>query len=495
MRLVRRWITVAVLVLVPVAMLVVFRTYPRTDLMWFSPEWHLVIVAGIAACALLAAFAALVTAARSGQPNIIWLGIGCVAVGLGMLGHGLTMPGVFGHAYDQWVGRLPYLAMCVFALCLFAAGRSPSWGPNRFIARHPLPSMVVPTLTIAALVAMVSARPTALNGVTAYTWEENTFDVVSIVTVALLAFVVRTHWRRWHLGHDVFQFAIVLAATASIAAIVAFEHGQFQHVSWWDYHGYLMAGFGGAIYAVFRRRGDERSLTQVLNSAFVDDPFEHIVSGYPEALRSLVRAVEVKDTYTHGHSERTAKVAVELGARMGLPADRLRVIARGAYLHDLGKIGISNEILNKPGALDAAERRIMETHPRLGYELASGAPTLREALPVILHHHERIDGGGYPEGLRGSQIPLEARVVAVADVWDALTSDRAYRAGWEPARALAHIDAGRGTHFDPRVVDAFVALAADWGIAESAEPGQAEVAWNAAQTCHEVVPERELVSV
>ena len=157
----------------------------------------------------------------------------------------------------------------------------------------------------------------------------------------------------------------------------------------------------------------------------------------------------MKDTYTHGHSERTAKVAVELGARMGLPADRLRVIARGAYLHDLGKIGISDEILNKPGALDAAERRIMETHPRLGYELASGAPTLREALPVILHHHERVDGGGYPEGLRGREIPLEARVVAVADVWDALTSDRAYRPGWEPARALAHIEAGRGTPLRP----------------------------------------------
>ena len=101
---------------------------------------------------------------------------------------------------------------------------------------------------------------------------------------------------------------------------IAFEHGKFGHVSWWDYHGYLMAGFGGAVYAVFRRRGDERTLTEVLNGAFVDDPFEHIVSGYPEALRSLVRAVEVKDTYTHGHSQRTARMAVELGLSMGLGA-------------------------------------------------------------------------------------------------------------------------------------------------------------------------------
>jgi HD-GYP domain-containing protein (c-di-GMP phosphodiesterase class II) len=134
------------------------------------------------------------------------------------------------------------------------------------------------------------------------------------------------------------------------------------------------------------------------------------------------------------------------------------------------------------------------THPRLGFELASSAPSLREALPVILHHHERVDGDGYPEGLRGRAVPLEARVVAVADVWDALTSDRAYRSGWEPAGALAHIVAGRSTHFDPAVVDVFVALAADWGITLPAEVGVAEVAWNAAQTCHQVEPTGELVA-
>src|SRR5262245_30029634 len=157
MRLVRRWLIVAALVVAPLIALLIFRTYPRTDLMWFSPGWHLVIVSGIASCALLAAAAALVTAARSGQPNIIWLGIGCVAVGLGMLGHGLTTPGVFGHAYNVWVSRLPYVAMLVLAVCLAAASRPPTWGPNRFIRRHPTASILVPTLTIAAVAVTVSA--------------------------------------------------------------------------------------------------------------------------------------------------------------------------------------------------------------------------------------------------------------------------------------------------------------------------------------------------
>jgi HD-GYP domain-containing protein (c-di-GMP phosphodiesterase class II) len=495
MQFIRRWWFVGAVLGLPLGLLGVLRIASSLDGQWFNAAAHLVIMTVVASLALFVAGMAIQTSLRVQEPGPVWLAIGCATVGILLLGHGLLTPGALDQPPNGWVGRLPYAAMAAIAACLFRAGRSPRRRPNSWVARHPVVALalgIVPTVT---LVTAVVVDPLSLGGDAPFPHEETVLRVLSVAIVVLLLAVIRTHWRRWHLGRDVVQFAIVLAAASSIAAVASFQLGKFSHMSWWNYHGYLLAGFGGAVFAIVRRSRQRRTATDVLAGAFVDDPFEHIVDGYPEALRTLVKAVEVKDTYTHGHSERTAKVAVELGARMGLPADRLRVIARGAYLHDLGKIGISNEILNKPGALDAAERRIMETHPRLGYELASGAPTLREALPVILHHHERVDGGGYPEGLRGDRIPLEARVVAVADVWDALTSDRAYRAGWEPARALAHIDAGRGTHFDTKVVDAFVALAADWGIAESAEPGQAEVAWNAAQTCHEVVPERELVGV
>jgi HD-GYP domain-containing protein (c-di-GMP phosphodiesterase class II) len=163
--------------------------------------------------------------------------------------------------------------------------------------------------------------------------------------------------------------------------VASFDLGRFSRMSWWNYHGYLLAGFGGTVYAIVRRGRQLRTRNSVLSTTFVDDPFDHIVEGYPEALRTLVRAVELKDAYTHGHSERTAKVAVEIGIRMDLPPDRLRVIARGAFLHDLGKIGIPDEILNKPGALSAEERRIMESHPRLGYELASSAPRSGKRCP------------------------------------------------------------------------------------------------------------------
>ena len=486
MHLVRRWWVVAGLVFGPLAILLLLRAVPSLDLAWFSARGHLVAVGGIAAMALVSAAVALATAARSGQPNVIWLGIGCVAVGAAMLGHGLTTPTVLHPGGNEWVGRLPYVAMCTFALCLAAAGRPPSSRLHRVVGRWPLAAMAVPTVAIIGLVTVVSVEPHALFGAQALRGEEDALDAATVLSVVLLAAVVRTHWRRWHLGHDVVQFAIVLAATASIAALLAFQHGVRGQISWWDYHAYLFAGFTGAVYAVFRKRHDERALTEVIEGAFTDNPFDHIESGYPEALRSLVRAVEIKDAYTHGHSQRTARVAVELGLLMGLAPDRLRVIARGAYLHDVGKIGIPDGILNKPGKLTSDERSVIETHPQLGYELAASAPSLKEALPVILHHHERVDGGGYPAGLAGKAIPLEARVVAVADVWDALTSDRAYRRGWEPAKALAHITAGAGTHFDPAVVRALTRVVVGWGIREGDSSGEADVAWQAAETCHEL---------
>jgi HD-GYP domain-containing protein (c-di-GMP phosphodiesterase class II) len=480
------WLTIIVLLLAPIALLVCLRVFPTLDLSWFSAQGHLLAVSAIAVCALAAAATALVTARRSGQPNATWLGIGCVAVGLFMLGHGLTTPGVFGRPMNDWVGRLPFLGMCVFAVCLFGAGRSTTWWLNRFIGRHPSLSIAVPTGAITALVVAVSINPLALGGGRPYSWEENMFDVVATLAVGLLLVVIRRHWMRWHLGYDVVQFAIVLAAASAIAALFAFEHGKFGQVSWWDYHGFLIAGFGGAVYAVFRGRSNERTLTDILGAAFVDDPFHQIVSGYPEELRSLVRAVEVKDAYTHGHSQRTARLSVELGLSMGLSSDRLRVIARGAYLHDVGKIGIPDAILNKPGKLTTDEWAVIHSHPQLGYDLAATAPSLKEALPVILHHHERVDGGGYPKGLVGDNIPLEARVVAVADVWDALTSDRAYRRGWAPEMALSHILAGSGTHFDPIVVLAFTRLVGGWGVRSGQPGGAATIAWQAAETCHEV---------
>ncbi|MPY95428.1 MAG: HD domain-containing protein, partial [Acidimicrobiia bacterium] len=317
-------------------------------------------------------------------------------------------------------------------------------------------------------------------------YEERLRWVLAGLDCALLTAVAVLHWRRWRLGHDLVQFALMLAAAMSMAALLSLRLGETWRLSWWDYHGYLLAGFGGAVYAVWARFRQTRAVDDVLAATFEHDPMAHIVSGYPEALRTLVRAVEVKDAYTHGHSERTARIAVQLGQRLRLDEDTLRAIARGGYLHDVGKITIPDHILNKPDRLTPEERAVIETHPSVGYELVVPLPDLREALPTVLHHHERWDGTGYPRGLAGGDIPLVARVVAVADVWDALTSDRAYREGMAPQLALAHIAAGRGSHFQPELVDAFVGLAAEWGYLPATVEVDAIEGWLASQTCHAV---------
>jgi len=480
------------MLLTPVALLVIFRIATRLDPRFFSADAHLVVVSVIAGLALIIAVVAVVTARSSRHPGLVYLGCGSAGLGILMLGHGLTTPGVAGQPDNAWVARLPHFAIALFTIGLFLGGRRVDTRLGRFVSGHGFRLMVPILLVLSVLTGIVVANP-ALWPTT--TWEASAFDVLSGATVALCLVVVFTHWRRWQLGNDAVQLALTFAAAMTIASTVSLKYGKFGQISWWDYHAYLLAGFAFAVYAVVRRAQKSREVTDVLQTAFSEDPFEHIVRGYPEALRQLVKAVEIKDAYTHGHSERTARVATELGLRMGLSPGRLRVIARGAYLHDVGKIGIPDHILNKPGALSPEERAVIETHPQLGYEIASAAKPLAETLGVILHHHERFDGNGYPHRLAGRAVPLEARVVTVADVWDALTSDRAYRKGWAATKALAHIEAGRGTHFDPRVVDAMVSLAAEWGIARDHEPGLPEEAWNAAQTCHQVAPSSEYVGV
>jgi putative nucleotidyltransferase with HDIG domain len=169
----------------------------------------------------------------------------------------------------------------------------------------------------------------------------------------------------------------------------------------------------------------------------------------------LVRALSLRDVETENHSRRVASWTKMLARALGIGAKEQHRFYLGALLHDLGKIGVPDSVLLKPGRLDEAEMKVMKEHPRLGRELLRGIQCLDEVVPIVLYHHERWDGRGYPEGLSGEDIPLEARIFAVVDTYDAMTSDRSYRRGRGHEEAMREIDRCRGTQFDPRVVDAF----------------------------------------
>jgi HD-GYP domain-containing protein (c-di-GMP phosphodiesterase class II) len=179
---------------------------------------------------------------------------------------------------------------------------------------------------------------------------------------------------------------------------------------------------------------------------------------YNATLEGWARALEMRDAKTKGHSERVVKLTMKLADVFGFNEQSLGHVYRGALLHDIGKMGIPDHILTKPGPLTESEWKIMRLHPVYAYELLSPIHFLRPALDIPYCHHEKWDGSGYPRGLKENLIPLSARIFSVVDVWDALSSDRPYRAAWPREKVLTYINERRNKDFDSQIVDAFMAI-------------------------------------
>jgi diguanylate cyclase (GGDEF)-like protein len=180
-------------------------------------------------------------------------------------------------------------------------------------------------------------------------------------------------------------------------------------------------------------------------------------AGLVNTVHALARAVDAKDGYTHSHSQRVARYAAELGRVLGLREERLEMLRTAGVLHDVGKIGIPDAVLLKPAKLDNAEFAVMRRHSELGRDIIAGAG-LEEIATWVLHLHERFDGHGYPDNLSGEEIPLESRILHCADALEAMTSSRIYRPGMEVDLALAELERGAGTQFDPHVAAALIDL-------------------------------------
>jgi hypothetical protein len=177
---------------------------------------------------------------------------------------------------------------------------------------------------------------------------------------------------------------------------------------------------------------------------------------YEATIEGWARALDLRDKETEGHSRRVTEMTMALARTMGFGPKELEHVRRGALLHDIGKMGIPDSILLKPGPLTDEERAIMQRHPLYAFDWLSPITFLHPALDIPYCHHERWDGTGYPRGLAGDDIPLAARIFAAVDIWDALSNDRPYRGAWPPEQTVAHIRSLAGSHLEPRVVDAFL---------------------------------------
>jgi putative two-component system response regulator len=232
-------------------------------------------------------------------------------------------------------------------------------------------------------------------------------------------------------------------------------------------------GTVGTIAAAFviarRERGRVEERNDVLERR-VRERTQELRDTQLEIVRRLGQAAELRDEDTGAHIERISRLCHGLALEAGLPEGEAELIGHASAMHDVGKIGVPDRVLLKPGRLDADEWATMQEHTTIGASILGGSrsPLLQVAESIALTHHERWDGGGYPAGLRGEAIPLPARICAICDVYDALTSERPYKRRWTHDEALEEITRKRGTHFDPELVDAFMQIAYAIGTEDAA---------------------------
>jgi len=242
----------------------------------------------------------------------------------------------------------------------------------------------------------------------------------------------------------------------------ALDHliGSRVRMLWFVVGGVFLALYAALMLLV---RGASRTLRRQTRA--LRDRSQRLLESYRlleesalQAVESLNAAVDAKDPYTAGHSQRVQTIALEVGEELGLPPARLDALRFAGLFHDIGKLRVPDAILTKPGPLSPDEYTVIRRHPQDGAAIVSHLGRLREAVPFIRHHHERWDGAGYPDGLSGDAIPLEAAIVGLADAWDAMTTERPYSRALSVEDAGSEILRGRGTQFAPSVVDAFFAV-------------------------------------
>jgi HD-GYP domain-containing protein (c-di-GMP phosphodiesterase class II) len=492
----------ALLLLTPLALFFYLRHHPEVDRVYQIPVQHFYVVSATSLAALTLAIVVGIASVRSRAPRTFLVAAGFLAIAGIFSVHGLMTPGehMFIKESHHSIAISARLSLLIGGLCFFLSTLNLPTRVDRFIAGHHgrllTAAIVLVTLYIgvnlaypslldfiptpqsgAAPVPAKTAQPEGDSGMSgmyggygtgvaavAPPTDRSPLDGQALSYAMALAsglFLLVAAWRY----RRIFTISLLPATGAMAIGMLLLAESQVSmtlgttwRLSWWLYHVLMLLGFLIPIAGIgwaYRRGG---SLTEIVDGLFLRDTLALIERSFPEAMDALIAAIVAKDPYLRGHCRRVCELTVAIGEELGLSPSRLRAASYGALLHDVGKIGIPDAVLHKPGRLTDHEFAVLQEHPMRGWHIVSQTPSLRDAAPAIRWHHERLDGTGYPDRLTGDQVPLEARIVAVADVWDALTSDRVYRNAWTSTAARDLLTREAGSQLDPSCVEALFAV-------------------------------------
>lgn len=411
----------------------------------------IVVLAG-SQCAVLAV-AMLVHSLRADRAETALLGAFVLSVSLLPLAHGLLTPGVLYGPNSAALATVQYAVLVgAPALLLFIGGRSAAANRMARCWRSVVVGHVVLTVTSFVLFLVVpDVVPAAATGSPAAVL------VAGVSLVVCLALSYR-HQRLAVIAGDRTVMGVAVGLILVGSAPLVFVTGEPFGAGFWLAHGLDIVGVTSV--SIFALLGYRRSQTMsaVLAPIDVATPLQAVEIGLDPLVHQWVAALDAKDQQTRDHVVRTAQLAVLVATEMGLPPSRIRLTGIGAILHDVGKLDIPIEILTKPGRLTDAERAVMESHAASGAARLAASPVLVDAAPIVAGHHERVDGRGYPRGLVGDEIPVEARVIAACDAYDAITNTRHYRKEMSHDRAEAILREHAGSQWDADVVDALLTV-------------------------------------
>ena len=454
----RWWTAWAVVLGLPMLAFGLLLAFPNVDTSFGSQSFHFYVVSGTSIGAAISCLVIVGLTKSLSETRMVFLGLAFMSIAAIFAVHGLGTPG---HIHSQPYAELAvssWLSVFVGAVFIAVSVVSMPVAAEKWFKQVGKMLFAAVATALGVYIGLSMVTPDWLAWIPA---EERWLQLaMTAATLSLLAFSVWRYFHAFLFARLISQWAMVGALVLLMQVQVSLTWGQFWHLSWWLYHGTYGAAFlvlfGGWLLEA-RRAGSVRVLSEALS---MRDALAQLGHGYSRQIADLVDAIETKDPYTSGHVRRVATYSVMMGKEFGFPTLELRSLALGAQMHDLGKISVPDSILTKPGRLTPEEFALVQRHSVQGEEIASRVSALSAATNAIRYHHERMDGSGYPEGLKGEEIPLHARIVAVADTFDAMTSGRVYQGKVSDHEAKAELRRSAGSQLDPVCVDAFLAALA-----------------------------------